>query len=66
MKKRASSMREAFVRCGRAPLSICDRYDWLRPAPNSFLVREAIVLRHLAVHTAKRAFDEPEVPEFLA
>ena len=37
MKNRASSMRDALVRCGRAPLSICDRYDWLNPLPTSFL-----------------------------
>src|ERR1019366_5776869 len=30
-------MREALVRCGRAPLSICERYDWLNPLPTSFL-----------------------------
>src|ERR1039458_3818134 len=30
-------MREALVRCGRAPLSICERYDWLNPLPSSFL-----------------------------
>src|ERR1017187_1075390 len=30
-------MRDALVKCGRAPLSIWDKYDWLNPLPSSFL-----------------------------
>ena len=31
-------MRVELVRCGRAPLSICDRYDWLMDFRSSFLI----------------------------
>ena len=60
-------MREAFVRCGRAPLSICDRYDWLRPAPTSFFnSANQVLLGHLAVHAAQRAFDQAQVAKFFS
>src|SRR5579859_2180639 len=36
LKNFASSMRVVLVRCGRAPLSICERYDWLMDRRISF------------------------------
>src|SRR4051812_32195810 len=35
-------MREEFVRCGRAPLSICDKYPWLSVCPTSCFNASAI------------------------
>src|SRR6266850_1483703 len=40
-KNRASSSRVVCVRCGRAPLSICERYAWLNPRPISRFIAAA-------------------------
>src|SRR5258706_2420904 len=42
LKNFASNIRVVFVRCGRVPLSICERYDWLKALPNSFLMARVI------------------------
>src|SRR5207244_5203258 len=39
--KRASRSRVLCVSCGRAPLSICERYAWLKPRPISLFMAEA-------------------------
>ena len=67
MKNRASSMRVELVRCGRAPLSICDRYDWLMDCLSSRFKRaHYFLLGHLAAQAAQRAFHLAQIADFLA
>ncbi len=58
-------MRVALVRCGRAPLSICERYDWLMDWRSSLLNgADDFLLGHFAIQAAERAFHFAEVADF--
>jgi hypothetical protein len=53
--------------CGRLPLSICDRYDWLIFLPVSASnALHQLLLRERTIQSAERTFDLAQVANFFA